>query len=80
MKKLIESAKPNIPDGLARLANGRDNLSTNEAAYAINTAAQTIRKHLCLYGHFHGVKPLRIGGRLHFRVADLARLVKGDQS
>jgi hypothetical protein len=80
MKELIQAAIPNIPDGLARIANGRDNLSTNEAAYAIGTAPQTIRKHLCLYGHFHGIKPIRIGGRLYFRVDDLARLVRGDQS
>ena len=80
MKELIQAAIPNIPDGLARIANGRDNLPTNEAAYATSTAPQTIRKHLCLYGHFHSVKPIRIGGRLYFKVTDLARLVRGDQS
>ena len=80
MKELIQAAIQNIPDGLARIANGRDNLPTNEAAYAISTAPQTIRKHLCLYGHFHNIKPVRIGGRLYFKVADLARLVRGDQS
>ena len=80
MKELIQAAIPNIPDGLARIANGRVNLSTNEAAYATGAAPQTIRKHLCLHGHFHGVKPVRIGGRLYFKVTDLARLVRGDQS
>ena len=80
MKELIQAAIPNIPDGLARIANGRDNLSTNEAAYATGAATQTIRKHLCLHGHFHGVKPIRIGNRLYFKVTDLARLVQGDQS
>jgi len=80
MKELIQAAIPNIPDGLARIANGRDNLSTNEAAYATGAAPQTIRKHLCLHGHFHGVKPIRIGNRLYFKVTDLARLVQGDQS
>ena len=80
MKELIQAAIPNIPDGLARIANGRDNLSTNEAAYATGAAPQTIRKHLCLHGHFHGVKPIRIGNRLYFKVIDLARLVQGDQS
>ena len=80
MKELIQAAIPNIPDGLARLANGRDNLPTNEAAYSISASPKTIRKHLCLHGHFHGIKPVRIGGRLYFKVTDLARLVRGDQS
>jgi len=80
MKELIQAAIPNTPDGLARIANGRDNLSTNEAAYATGAAPQTIRKHICLNGHFHGVKPIRIGNRLYFKVTDLARLVRGDQS
>ena len=80
MKELIQAAIHNIPDGLARIANGRDNLSTNEDAYATGAAPQTIRKHLCLHGHFHGVKPVRIGGRLYFRVTDLAPLIRGEKS
>jgi len=80
MQELIKAAIPSIPDGLARIANGRDNLPTNEAAYATGAAPQTIRKHLCLHGHFHGVKPIRIGNRLYFRVTDLAALVRGDQA
>ena len=80
MQKLINSAISNIPDGLAKIANGRDNLPTIEAAYATSTSPQTIRKHLCLYGHFHGVKPVRIGRRLYFKVSDLAGLVRGDKS
>ena len=69
-----------IPKGLAKIANGRHNLPTNEAAYAASIAPQTIRKHLCLYGHFHGIKPIRIGGRLYFQVSELARLVRGEPS
>jgi hypothetical protein len=80
MQQLIKAATLSLPNGLARIANGRDNLSTNEAAYATGAAPQTIRKHLCLHGHFHGVKPIRIGNRLYFKVTDLARLVQGDQS
>lgn len=80
MKSLIESASPLIPAGLEKIANGRDNLPTNEAAHATSTSPQTIRKHLCLYGHFHGVKPVRIGKRLYFKVSDLAGLVRGDKS
>lgn len=80
MQELINSVENSIPIGLAKIANGRDNLPTNDAAYAINTAPQTIRKHLCLFGHFHGIKPIRIGGRLFFRVSELAQLVQGEPS
>jgi len=80
MQEIIKAAAPIIPEGLARIANGRDNLSTNEAAFAISAAPQTIRQHLSLFGHFHGIKPLRIGGRLYFKVADLAPLIRGDKS
>lgn len=80
MQELIKLATSNIPDGLARIANGRDNLSTNEAAFAISAAPQTIRQHLSLFGHFHGIKPVRIGNRLYFKVTDLAPLIRGDKS
>ena len=80
MEELINSAIPSIPDGLAKIANGRDNLPTIEAAHATSTSPQTIRKHLGLFGHFHGVKPVRIGRRLYFKVSDLAGLVRGDKS
>lgn len=80
MNALINSAIQSIPEGLEKIANGRDNLPTNEAAHATSTSPQTIRKHLCLFGHFHGVKPVRIGKRLYFKVSDLAGLVRGDKS
>lgn len=80
MQEIINSAIQSIPDGLAKIANGRDNLPTNEAAHATSTSPQTIRKHLCLYGHFHGIKPVRIGRRLYFKVIDLAALITGDRS
>jgi len=80
MLELINSATPNIPKGLAKIALGRDNLSTNEAAFAISTSPKTIRKHLCLFGHFHGLKPIRLGGRLYFKVIDLAKLINNGTS
>ena len=67
-----------IPEGLARIANGRDNILTHELGLATNTATQTIRKHLCQTGSFHGVKPIKIGGRLQFPVDEVARLVRGE--
>jgi len=67
-----------IPEGLANIANGRDLISINEAGKATNTATQTIRKHLCIYGHFHGVFPIKIGGRQNLPVCRLAKLVRGE--
>ena len=67
-----------IPEGLARLANGRDNILTHELGLATNTATQTIRRHLCQKGSFHGLKPIKIGGRLQFPVCDVAKLVRGE--
>lgn len=67
-----------IPEGLANIAKGRDRLPTDEFAYVTNTATQTIRKHLCQKGHFHGVVPIKIGSRLQFAVEDIARLLRGE--
>ena len=67
-----------IPEGLAQVAKGRDNILTHELGVVTNTATQTIRKHLCQTGSFHGVKPIKIGGRLQFPVIEVAKLVRGD--
>jgi len=67
-----------IPEGLARVANGRDNILTHELGAVTNTATQTIRKHLCQTGSFHGIRPIKIGGRLQFPVIEVAKLVRGD--
>lgn len=65
-----------IPPGLAATANGRDTLPTCEAAPAINRAPQTMRKWACLENG--PVRPIRINGRLAWRVADLAKLLNGE--
>jgi hypothetical protein len=67
-----------LPEGLAKIANGRDLISTHETAYAFGIVPQTLRKHLCLKGNFHGVKPIKIGDRWHFSVKDLAQLIRGE--
>ena len=69
---------PEIPQGLALIAQQRDNILTHEVALATNTATQTIRKHLSQAGHFHGIVPIRIGGRLQFPVSEVAKLIRGD--
>lgn len=64
----------NLP-GLAAIARGRDTLPTNEAAQTINRTPQTLRKWACLENG--PIRPLRINGRLAWRVADLQELLNG---
>lgn len=61
---------------LASIAKGRDTLPTNEAARAINRQPQTLRKWACLENG--PIRPVRIHGRLAWRVADLKSLLQGE--
>jgi hypothetical protein len=65
----------NIPIGLTAIANGRDTLPTNEAAAVLTRAPQTLRKWACLENG--PIRPVRINGRLAWKVADLAKLLNG---
>ena len=65
----------NFPE-LAAIARGRDVLPTNEAAPAINRAPQTLRKWACLESG--PIRPVRINGRLAWRVSDLQTLLSGE--
>ena len=67
----------NLPE-LAAVAHGRDVLPTNEAAPTINRAPQTMRKWACLDNG--PIRPVRINGRLAWRVSDLAGLLSGEVS
>lgn len=67
-----------IPPGLATVANGRDALPTAEAAPVLNREPQTLRKWACLENG--PIRPVRINGRLAWRVADLAALLNGGAS
>lgn len=64
-----------IPPALAAVARGRDTLPTNEAAPALNRSNQTLRKWACLENG--PLRPVRINGRLAWRVADIAALLNG---
>ncbi|MGN6580176.1 MAG: DNA-binding protein [Bordetella sp.] len=67
-----------IPEGLAAVANGRDTLTTNEAAPMINREPETMYKwSSCGNGP---IRPVRINGRLAWRVIDLARLLSGESA
>lgn len=65
-----------IPPALAAVARGRDTLPTDEAAPTINRRPQTLRKWACLENG--PLRPVRINGRLAWRVADIAALLNGE--
>ncbi len=65
-----------IPPALAAVARGRDTLPTNEAAPALNRSSQTLRKWACL--ECGPIRPVRINGRLAWRVSDIAALLNGE--
>ena len=64
----------NFPE-LAAVAKGRDTLPTHEAAPTINRTPQTLRKWACL--EQGPIRPIRINGRLAWRVSDLRSLLAG---
>lgn len=53
-------------------------LPTDEAAAAINRRPQTLRKWACL--ETGPIRPIRINGRLAWRVSDLRALLSGEGS
>ena len=64
----------NFPE-LAAVAKGRDTLPTHEASTAINRSDQTLRKWACLEDG--PIRPIRINGRLAWKVSDLQALLNG---
>lgn len=66
-----------VNDGLAAVAGTRDAITTDEAAALLNFKANTLRKWAC---HENGpIRPVRIHGRLGWRVADIAALLNEDK-
>lgn len=63
---------------LYAVAKGRDTLPTHEAAATINRAPQTLRKWASL--ECGPIRPIRINGRLAWRVSDLKSLLNGGAS
>lgn len=64
-----------IPPALNLIAAGRDFVTTNEAALALNRRPQTMHKWACYGGP---IRPVRQFGKLGWRVSDLARLMNGE--
>jgi hypothetical protein len=53
-----------------------DTVTTDAAAYYVNRKPQTLRKWAAL--EIGPIRPIRINGRLGWRVKDLKKLVNGD--
>lgn len=66
-----------LPPELAQIAAGRDHIVTGEFARATSKASQTIRKNYCLTGECYGIRPVKVGNRLLWPVAQIAALLNG---
>jgi hypothetical protein len=53
-------------------------LSTEKASAYINRKPQTLRKWACLDNAPNGIRPIRINGRLSWKVSDLKALLEGE--
>lgn len=59
-------------------ANGARWGDSAEAAGIIRYKPQTLRRHLCINGHFYGLKPTKLpGGRLLWPLDQFERLAAG---
>ena len=65
---------------LSKVAVNRDLISTYEYGTLIDKASQTIRKNYCQTGEAFGLRPIKIGNRLMWRVNDVARLIDEGES
>lgn len=67
-----------LPPALAEIARGRDHILTEEFGRALNRATQTIRKNYHLRGECFGIRPLKIGNKLLWPVAEVGALLRGE--
>ncbi len=52
-------------------------LTTHKASAYINRKPQTLRKWACLDNAPNGIRPIRMNGRLAWKVSDLQKLLEG---
>lgn len=62
---------------LTRVSAGRDYILTPEFSATFGCAEQTARKNYCLTGECYGVRPIKIGNRLLWPVAQIAARLQG---
>jgi hypothetical protein len=52
---------------------------TAEAAAIVRNKPHTLRRHLCVSGHFYGIRPTKTpGGRLLWPLSQIERLAAGE--
>jgi len=66
-----------LPPGLSGIAGSRDLITTTEFAQVFNVASQTVRKNYSITGFAYGIKPIKIGNRLLWSVAQIAEKLRG---
>jgi len=66
-----------LPPALAKIALETDFLRTDELASVLRRASQTIRKSYSLTGNYLGIRPIKLGNRLLWRIKDIAELLEG---
>ena len=66
-----------IPTNLAEISKDRDHILTDEIATVTNHKPQTVRKSYCMTGAYFGIRPVKLGNRLLWPVADVAKLLSG---
>jgi hypothetical protein len=71
---------PALPLALADIANGRDHIDTTEFGQVTIRAEQTIRKNHSQTGACFGIRPVKVGGKLLWPVAEIAAMLQGEQS
>ena len=66
-------------EAVQRCTAGRPHAFTEEFAYLIGKAPQTVRKNYSQTGSCFGITPLKLGNRLLWPVDAIARLLGGDK-
>lgn len=77
VKGLAMTCAVPLPPTLAEIATKTDFLRTDEFASVLRRASQTIRKAYSLTGHYLGIRPVKLGNRLLWRINDIAELLEG---
>ncbi len=67
--------KNELPNGLSNIARSRDLITTTELAEILNKDPQTLRKNYSQFGQAYGLRPIKLGNRLLWKVQDIALII-----
>lgn len=67
-----------ILEYLRQMTGGRPLANTAELGQISDTAPQTIRRNHSERGEFLGLRPIKVGNRLFWPLADIARVLSGE--